>query len=578
LPDFQPDSWLPAPDAGYGEAARTAVANCFYAEVAAANDATLWLDDWKTGERYAFPLNQAAEGKQLAASPASPTAARIELLEQNKTWVHVRVLDAGTNRPTPVRLAFRSAQGRYIPPYGHRTEINTGWFQDYGGDLKVRDSSFAYVDGTFQVELPAGELYVEMSKGFEYQPVRKKLAIEPGQRELELRIERHTDLRSRGWVTADTHVHFISPSTAVLEGQGEGLNLINVLAAQWGDLYTNVGDLAHGPLVSRDGETMVQVGTENRSHILGHIGLLGGAGEPVFPLSGSFPSAYDEAYLGEPLWNTIADWADECRGRGGLSVAVHFPYPTAELAADVVLGKLDAVEIFLSGKQFNTLRFLDWYRCLNLGYRLPAVGGTDKMSARVPVGNFRTYAFLGSEPFSFANFARAVRSGNTFTTSGPLLLFRADGRVPGEDIMLASGGGTVEVEAEAISALPLARVEVVYNGHVAASREEPGGARRIVLKDKIKVDGPGWLAARCCSVFQEVSANTAAHTSPVYLRMPGREAYSAPAAAYLLSLIEGTQTWVENMAVHPDPARLARIRSVLQQAHEQLHQRIKKAG
>ena len=46
-------------------------------------------------------------------------------------------------------------------------------------------------------------------------------------------------------MTADTHTHFLSPTTALLEAQAEGLNLINLLAAQWGALYTNVGDLSH---------------------------------------------------------------------------------------------------------------------------------------------------------------------------------------------------------------------------------------------------------------------------------------------------------------------------------------------
>ena len=164
--------------------------------------------------------------------------------------MHGRMVDDSTGRPTPVRMAFRSNDGRYMPPYGHRTEINSAWFQDYGADVRLGDVSFAYVDGTFQVELPVGEVYVEMSKGFEYEVVRKRLEIAPGQRELELRM-RQSDWRKKGWVTADTHVHFLSPSTAVLEAQAEGLNLVNLLAAQWGDLYTNVGDLAHGPLVSR---------------------------------------------------------------------------------------------------------------------------------------------------------------------------------------------------------------------------------------------------------------------------------------------------------------------------------------
>src|SRR5205823_6125158 len=131
------------------------------------------------------------------------------------------------------------------------------------------------VDGTFQVELPLGEVYVEMAKGFEYGAVRRRVTIAPGQRQLDLEIPRQIDLRSQGWVTADTHVHFLSPSTAVLEAQAEGLNLINLLAAQWGDLFTNVGDIRNEPLVSRDKETMVWVGSENRQHILVHIAMLG---------------------------------------------------------------------------------------------------------------------------------------------------------------------------------------------------------------------------------------------------------------------------------------------------------------
>ena len=56
------------------------------------------------------------------------------------------------------------------------------------------------------------------------------------------------------------------------------MNLVNLLAAQWGDLFTNVGDLTGDQSgVSRD-DTLVWVGTENRQHLLGHISLLGGQG------------------------------------------------------------------------------------------------------------------------------------------------------------------------------------------------------------------------------------------------------------------------------------------------------------
>lgn len=577
LSDFEPEAWLSAPRKGLGERNKPARGvRHLYAEVTASADATLSLLDSKTRKKYDFDLSQLVPGSELEARPSG---ARVEVLEHDKVWLHGRIVDSATGRPTPVRLAFRSKEGRYIPPYGHRTEINDAWFQDYGADMILMDTSFAYVDGAFQVELPLGEVFVEITKGFEYVPVRRKLRIEPGQTELKLEISRLADFRSRGWATGDTHVHFLSPSTAILEGQAEGVNLINLLTSQWGDLFTNVGDLFQGPLTSRDGETLVWVGTENRQHILGHIGLLGGQGAPVYPMCASGPS---ESYLGDPLWSSIAEWADACHEREGLAVAVHFPYPTGEIAADIVLGKIDAVEIRPTfSEHFNALNILDWYRYLNCGYRLPIVGGTDKMSPWMPVGAERTYAYLGQEEFNFANWAKAVRQGNTFMTSGPLLLFQADGQPPGAEITLGSGGGTIEVRAEAKSFVPFHLLEVVLNGRVVASREDRNGSREMSLKEKVQVTGPGWLAARCASRLETVTwwqLRICAHTSPVYLRVPDQELFSEPAAAYLLTLIEGSLTWVDNLATRPDPERFERVRRTFLEARERLHRRLHEHG
>ena len=277
----------PRPPKGLGEAAKVSPgARYLYAEVIANANATLTLSDSKTGKQYAFELSKVVPGSELAATEGGGS---IEIVEQGRRWVHCRVLDPESKRPTPVRLAFRSKEGRYIPPYGHRTEINDGWFQDYGADVKLMDTSFAYVDGTFQVELPPGEVYLEMTKGFEHQAVRQKIEIQPGQRELTLEIPRFTNLRTKGWVTADTHTHFLSPTTAVLEAQAEGLNLINLLAAQWGDLFTNVGDLSYGPLLSR-GPRFDGVGgnRESAAHPRPHRAR-GRAGEAGFPHVGGRP-------------------------------------------------------------------------------------------------------------------------------------------------------------------------------------------------------------------------------------------------------------------------------------------------
>ncbi|HSB17798.1 MAG TPA: CehA/McbA family metallohydrolase, partial [Bryobacteraceae bacterium] len=534
LPPFDAAAWLSSPVRGLSEPRPDERTDYLYAEVAATGGATLTLANTKTGGRWDFDVREITPGGEVEGRERGT---KVQLLEREKVWLRGAVTDATNGKPTPVRIAFRSRDGRYLPPYGHRTEINSAWFQDYGADLKWGDTSFCYVDGTFQIELPVGEVYVEITKGFEYEPVRKRLQIDSKQRELSLEISRFADLRRQNWVTADTHVHFLSPTTAILEAQAEGLNLINVLAAQWGDLFTNVGDISYGPLASKDGDTLIWVGTENRQHILGHIGLLGNH-DPVYPMGASGP---EESYIGTPVLTSLAEWADACREREGLVVAVHFPFPTAELAADIVLGKIDAVELWPVNitEHFNNLRFLDWYRCLNCGYRLPAVAGTDKMGAWIPAGAYRAYARLGENEFNFANWAKAVREGNTFMSSGPLLFFEADGRSPGGEITFRSGGGSVEVRAEVKSTVPVHRLDIVVNGKVVASREAASGVRELTLRETLKVSGPGWIAARCASKHLSAGTRIAAHTSPVYLVVPGEEAFSAPAAAYLLTLIDG---------------------------------------
>src|SRR5947209_19210356 len=97
------------------------------------------------------------------------------------------------------------------------------------------------------------------------------------------------------------------------------------------------------------------------------------------------------------------------------------------------------------------------------------------MGAYIPVGANRTYAYLGQEQLTFDTWAQAIRKGNTFMTTGPLLVFHADGHTPGEEIIVGSSGGTVEVEVKAKSFAPFHNLEIVLNGGVVAAREERSG-------------------------------------------------------------------------------------------------------
>jgi hypothetical protein len=224
--------------------------------------------------------------------------------------------------------------------------------------------------------------------------------------EIVLEIERVLPWRERGWVTADTHVHFLSPVSALLEGSAEGVNIVNLLASQWGELITNVGDFDGRTTwgsqeTGGDGEYVVRVGTENRQHVLGHISLLGYGGSIIAPMTTGGP---DESALGDPIECLLTEWARQCRTQGGLTVLPHFPNPRAEHAATIVSGDIDAIEMTSWGYPYGGIdpySLSDWYRYLNCGYLVPAVGGTDKMTANTAVGTVRTYARIKSgQPLS----------------------------------------------------------------------------------------------------------------------------------------------------------------------------------
>jgi len=570
VPSFIPDEWLAAPVVGWGEEPTPLEpARQVILDVTASADATLQVAGRPVSMQRVF---------QDGSAHSNDGQVRVELLTPRRTWVHVTVEDSSTGRPTPARVHFRAPDGRYLPPYGHRHEVNTGWFEDYGADLKLGHTQYAYVDGTFQIELPVGEVYVELSKGFEYQPVRQRLTIAPGQRELKLRLERPLNLRANGWITADTHVHFISPQTAWLEAQGEGVNLVNLLASQWGDLFTNVGDLTGAPSgLSRD-DTIIWVGTENRQHLLGHISLLGAKGSPVFPMCAGGP---EESYLGDPMWSSLAEWADRCRAQEGLVVIPHFPNPYCEVVADLILGKVDGVEIRYFSPHLDNLQTQEWYRFLNCGYRVAAVGGTDKMWAGMPVGGVRTYADLQGDEFTFENWAKAVRAGRTFTTSGPVVGLAVEGKTLGEEIRLPAGGGTLGVEAWAESVSPFHALQVVVNGRVVASEASEAGARRLTLKANLRLEGSSWVAARCVSRYQVWHGwpiHIAAHTSPVYVVVGDQDQFSLPDATYMMTMLDGGMAWLDTLSIPADPERQARIRGVFQQAKQALHQRLHAAG
>ena len=523
-------------------------------EATGAEDATLSVQVAGRRRPFRFLLGDAFHRGQCRSACGM---ARLETLDRRRQWVQVTVRDAATGEPVPVRIRICGPHGNYLPPYGHHAVVNSNFLEDTSADVVAGGRSYAYVPGEFPMELPLGPVYVEMSKGFEYKPVRVKVVIRHGQERLDLSIERALNWRRKGWVSSDTHAHVLSAQTAWLEGQGEGLNVVGVLATQWGRLFTNVGDFTPEPAGAVD-DTIVYVGSENRHPVMGHVSLHGVRGAPVYPMCSGGPR---EAGLGEPDFMSMTEWALECRRRGGLVTLPHFTSCGHTEEPVLIIKELaDAVELGVRE---------EWYGYLNCGYRVAVAGGTDRMGAYVPLGLGRTYARLDTKrPFDFQNWADAVRAGRTFVTSGPLLDLTVDGNCLGESLGLDASGGTVHVEAFAESVWPLSAIEIVCNGEVAATKPPTRHASSVRLKASLRVDRSGWIAARCGG----------AHTSPIYVTCGDTRAFDRQAAQHMLALVNGGIAYLEDLSTPFSKASLARTIKLFQEARAELMGRLRLEG
>jgi len=554
-----------------------------YARVSASRSATV-----EVRERDGESFGEFTWGDLVAAGRLSFAWGEVRLPAADQAWVRTTVRDT-SGEPVPCRIRFQSAEGIPIAPYGHHAHINSDggtWNLDIGGDVRLGSDTYASIDGRCEGWLPVGEVYVEVVRGFEHEPIRERVTIAPDQGELELVLHRRFDARARGYLSGDSHVHFMSTQGAELEARAEDLQVANLLLAQWGHHFTNTEEFTGRSHHSHDRQTVVHAGQENRTNMLGHINLLG-LREPILPWS---TGGSEEAELGGGLVTTLSHWADECRAQGGAVVLAHFPVPYGETAALLATGRLDAVETIA----YDEYNITEYYRYLNAGFQVPLVGGTDKMTSEVPVGLMRTYAAAGGggADVELAAWCAGIRAGNTMVSSGPLLWLQVDGADPGA-VLVERRSVTVRVELETI--FPVDRVEIVRCGQVVHVERVAPDAATHVFEVELDVDGAEWLVARCFGAgdgggrhADTWSRPVFAHTSPVYVTSgPRYERHDPEVLDTMLAMIEAARRYVLETARtqwdgsvrhrHGEPDHLAFLTRPFDEATAAVRERLARA-
>ena len=486
--------------------------------------------------------------------------------------VAVNLRDGETLAPVFARINVTDSDGEYWPPEGHMKNVDTEWNPDVGGDVKIGGKSFAYVGPDFSLPLPVGSYEINIFRGMEYEPRTIHFAVTDSHvPTLEIELERWSNLAKEGWYSGDTHTHFTDPSSGLLEMKGEDLNVLNVLVTKWAELITNVEHFTGSPSPLSETDHIIYVNEESRHGFLGHVNLLG-LRELVYPLS--WGDQAGGGIIGGPDYPTMASLADKTHSQGGLVTWAHFPFPGGELAVDMALGKIDAIELMSMGDAFNDIFGQlgpadTWYRFLNLGFRVPAVAGTDKMQNTLAVGSVRTYVKIDGS-LSYEGWIEGIRAGRTFTTTGPMMQFSANGAEVGETITVDTSG-SISINVEVNSRIPVDRIEILKGGKVIATKENPAGARRVSFSTEVPVDGSTWIAARTFSGVRlpfNQGIPVFAHTSPIYVEVAGRPISSPIDAAYFAEQCNLAIEWARNTAKYLNESQREEVIELYEEARQ----------
>ena len=507
------------------------------------------LDVGVAGVTYAvtglerLPFGRTTLQLQLNRPGQPPLRLPLDVTTPAPGQLKLSVLSDDTGKPTPamVRLMWRTDGLQRRPANG--IEFATQ-FDGQGFASGVRAANlpgplgvhFWCVPGPFAMALAPGVWQIGVRRGVEHEALFEDVIIRAGETlERTLRPKRWTDLRKLGWWSGDDHVHtrIVSDDDArnvMAWVQAEDVHLANIV--KMGDIYrTYFEQRGFGPAFRvRDGEYVLSPGQEcPRTHDqIGHTLAMNITAMVRDP----------ERYF---LYDTVFD---AVHAQGGITGYAHVNsglfHVHRDMSLNVPRAKVDFVEIL----QFNHLGTDLYYDFLNLGCKLTASAGSD-----VPwggtIGEARAYAYLGRKPFTADNWFAAFRRGRTFTTSGPMIEFRVDGALPGDELVVKSNR-RLRVRARAWGdpgRMAPVKLEIVRHGEVIRATESGDPAQPEAILDFTVDAGDGfWIAARA-----RAGDGTTAHTTPAYVVREGLRFWKYEGLPDLLAKREESLKQIEGL-------------------------------
>jgi putative membrane-bound dehydrogenase-like protein len=471
--------------------------------------------------------------------------------------LQITVLDATSGLPTPCRIAVVGPDGHYYQPPKNRLSpyALTGKWPN-PGDWGNRPQKapwrylgrYFYSTGQTEVSVPPGTVRVEVSKGWEYAPLNQSLTVVAGQQHaVRMELKRAVAMSEEGYFNGDIHLHFPRAS------RGDDELILDLLEAediQYGTTlaYNEPAGPYAGFMTDMDSPQFRKFGSASQRS-RGNFHILSGQEYRSVHYGHIMYYLHDRIVHENRQFNiddgpVFGQTSAEVMAHGGLAIMAHGGY-SQEIYADVALGALDAVELLQFGI-YRELGLTDWYHMLNSGYRIPAFGACDFPACRF-LGDARTYVWSEASdqtPPSLETWLRSGAKGQSFISTGPMLLLEVNQRRPGE-MLAISGDQPVEVLVSVrarCEVTPLHHIDLIVNGEVVKRLDVPPEQARgewIKLEQQIRLCGSSWLAARAWSTTPGGQPDAESHTNPVYVNFNNRRAYQQSSIDAWIKKIDG---------------------------------------
>jgi len=492
--------------------------------------------------------------------------------------VHGRVI-TNTGKPTAARIYASAADGKfYAPPNSYARVAHPGVTWRSGEHI-------FYTEGEFLFETPPGRISLEAVKGFEYSPIKQEVEVKAGETsDLVLNITQMVDMTAKGWYSGTNHTHPNKGGNQnnTLEdmmsiGRAEDLHVMTPLV---GNKDNRIIDREHfikgggeHPVSHSDPNTIIVVGQEFRPPMWGHVSYVGLKDHLLSP----FTNGYEGTAL-DSFYPTNTDMARKAKAQGALVGYAHSfggsgdPLQTnlgggKAFPVDLALGAVDALEWSSSSRA--SLRV--WQHALNNDFRLSPVGGEDAklcFQRQTLVGSVRTYAYLGSN-LTGAAWIRSLKEGRAFLTTGPLVEFTVNQRMPGESVTLPPQGGSIVLEGRVWSYLPLTRMIIYHNGSAWKEIALTGDRKRGEFREQLKAEKSGWFSLVAEGPGAGVAGDPSfpqAITNAIRVYVGAQKIRNRESAEYFIAWIDKLRDMTQKLGVWHTPAQKDRVFSQFEEA------------